>query len=64
MRHKTRPTSSRLSSGPASDPDFPDYEVTVDVSEGDDPMQVDVTVAWDVKGGQSAVALTTLRADY
>jgi prepilin-type N-terminal cleavage/methylation domain-containing protein len=51
-------------SGPAADPNFSDFDVTVDVAEGQNPMQVDVTVTRDVKGGQTSLVLTTLVADY
>ena len=51
-------------SGPTEDANFPNFDVTVDVDEGDNPMQVDITVAWDTKGGASSVTLTTLVADY
>jgi prepilin-type N-terminal cleavage/methylation domain-containing protein len=46
--------------GPLADPDFPDYDVTVSIADGDDPMRVDVTVTWDARGGQTSVTLTTL----
>ena len=51
-------------SGPTADSNFSDFDVTVDVAEGDDPTQVDVTVEWGVKGGTASVVLTTLAADY
>lgn len=51
-------------SGPAADPNFSRFNVTVDVQEGQDPMQIVVTAAWNVKGGQTSVALTTLRTNY
>jgi type II secretory pathway pseudopilin PulG len=52
-------------SGPTADPNFPRFSVTVNVAEGQNPMQVDVTVAWGViKGGQTSTSLTTLVADY
>ncbi len=50
-------------SGPAADPDFPSFNVTVDVAEGQNPMQVDVTVAWQAKGGQASATLATLVSD-
>jgi len=47
------------------------YDITVDLHEGDldltaseNLMQVDLTVTWDVKGGQANVILTSLVADY
>lgn len=51
-------------SGPTADPNFSKFNTTVNVAEGQNPMQVDVTVAWTVKGGQTSIALTTLMADY
>ena len=56
-------------SGPTpADPDpsspLSRFDVTVDIAEGEDPMQVDVTVDWEVKGGESSITLTTLVADY
>jgi len=51
---------SLADSGPTADPNFSNFNVTVGVAEGDDPMQVDVTVSWNAKGGQSSVVLTTL----
>ncbi len=50
-------------SGPTADPTFSDYDVTVNVAEGTDPMQVDVTVDWDTQGGSASITLTTLAAD-
>lgn len=43
---------------------FSDFTVSGNVAEGQDPMQVDVTVAWNVKGGTTSVTLTTLVTDY
>lgn len=51
-------------SGPATDPNFSNFNVTVNVAEGQNPMQADVTVAWNVPGGQTNVTLTTLIANY
>lgn len=56
--------SGLVDSGPSADPDFTNFEVTVNVAEGQDPMRIDVTVNWNVKAGVSSVALTTLAADY
>ncbi len=47
-----------------SDLGFSAFTVSVNVAEGQNPMQVDVTVNWNVKGGQTSVTLTTLIADY
>jgi prepilin-type N-terminal cleavage/methylation domain-containing protein len=51
-------------SGPTTDPNFPNYNVTVNVAEGQNPMQIDTTVAWNVKGGGTNFTLTTLIANY
>ena len=55
---------SLADSGPTADANFPRFSTTVNVAEGQNPMQVDVTVAWNVKGGQTNIALTTLVTDY
>lgn len=49
-------------SGPTADANFPNFNVTVSLS-GTDPKQIDVTVAWNAKGGGTNVHLTTLRAN-
>jgi prepilin-type N-terminal cleavage/methylation domain-containing protein len=46
-----------------ADSNFSSYMVSIDAADGDDPMQIDVTVGWDIKGGQNNVTLTTLIAD-
>lgn len=51
-------------SGPAADPDFPNFNLSVDVAQGQNPRQVDVTVDWLLKGDKSSVVLTTLVADF
>ena len=56
--------ASLADSGSVSDANFPTFSVAVNVAEGQNPMQVDVTVAWDVQGGQTNVSLTTLIANY
>ena len=56
--------ASLADSGPAADPNFANFNVTVNVAEGQNPMAVDVTVAWNVSGGQTNVTLTTLAANY
>lgn len=43
---------------------FSDFTVSGNVAEGQDPMQVDVTVAWNVRGGTTSVTLVTLVTDY
>lgn len=40
------------------------YEDDLDLSAGQNLMQADVTAAWDAKGGQASVILTTQVADY
>ncbi len=61
---KKTPFAALVDSGTAEDPRFSNFRVTVNVSEGQDPMRVDVTVSWDVKGGESNLALTTLVTNY
>ena len=48
----------------AADSNFPDFSVSVDVTEGATPLPVTVSVFWNVPGGQESVVLTTLRTDY
>lgn len=61
---KNTPFAGLVDSGPAADPNFSAFSVTVSVAEGQDPMRVDVTAAWNEKGGQSSLALTTLVTNY
>ncbi|OGX23936.1 MAG: hypothetical protein A3J51_03795 [Omnitrophica WOR_2 bacterium RIFCSPHIGHO2_02_FULL_45_21] len=56
--------SSLADSGPAADTNFSNFNLTVNVAEGQNPMRVDVTVNWNVKGGQANVALTSLVTNY
>lgn len=56
--------SSLADSGPAPDTNFSNFNLTVNVAEGQNPMRVDVTVNWNVKGGQANVALTSLMTNY
>jgi len=56
--------ASLADSGPASDADFPDFSVSVDIDEGANPMQVDVTVTQNIAGGQTSLTLTTLVSNY
>ena len=51
-------------SGPTADPRFSNFNTAVNVGEGQNPMPVDVTVAWNVKGGSTNITLTTLVANY
>ena len=39
------------------------FQVKVETDD-DNPEQVDVTVYWDTKGGQTSITITTLVADY
>ncbi len=50
------------SSGPTNDSNFSNFTTTITVT-GTDPKQVGVTVAWNVQGGSTSVALTTLIAN-
>lgn len=43
---------------------FSDFTVSGNVAEGQNPMQADVTAAWNVRGGVTSVTLTTLVANY
>jgi prepilin-type N-terminal cleavage/methylation domain-containing protein len=61
---KNTPFASLADSGPAPDPDFSNFNISVNINEGQNPMQVDVTVSWNTKGGQSDITLTTLVANY
>lgn len=56
--------ASLADSGPAVDANFPRFSTTVNVAEGQNPMQIEVTVNWDVQGGSTGFTLTTLIADY
>jgi len=51
-------------SGPTADTIFDDFEVTIDVDEGGNPMEVEVTVNWDTAGGETGITLSTIVADY
>ena len=51
-------------SGPTADANFPRFSTTVNVAEGQNPMQVEVAVAWSVLGGPANIILTTLVANY
>lgn len=61
---KNTPFANLQDSGPGADPNFANFNVTVNVAEGQNPMQADVTVAWQVKGGQTSISLTTLITNY
>ncbi|OGX31238.1 MAG: hypothetical protein A3G37_03460 [Omnitrophica WOR_2 bacterium RIFCSPLOWO2_12_FULL_46_30] len=56
--------SSLADSGPVPDTNFSNFNLTVNVAEGQNPMRVDVTVNWNVKGGQVDLALTGLVTNY
>ena len=49
---------------PTADSNFPDFTVALNVAESQNPMRLDVTVAWNVKGGQANVTLTSLVTNY
>lgn len=64
---KNTPFASLADSGPVpADTTSPlsNFNVTVDVSEGQNPMQVNVTVDWNVSGGTTGVSLVTLVTNY
>ena len=61
---RNTPFAALVDSGPAADPNFSNFRVTVNTAEGQDPMQVEVSVSWDVKGGESNLVLTTLVTNY
>jgi Tfp pilus assembly protein PilV len=61
---KNTPFASLVDSAAAPDANFPRFLVAVNVAEGENPRQVDVTLSWPVKGGQAGFTLTTLIADY
>lgn len=61
---KNTPFANLQDYGPTADPNFANFNVSVNVAEGQSPMQVDVTVAWQVKGGQTSISLTTLITNY
>lgn len=58
------PFSDLADSGPLADSFFPRFNVTVNVTEGQDPATVDVTVSWQKKGEATSISLATLKADY
>lgn len=43
---------------------FSNFNVSAAVGEGQNPLPVNVTVCWNVKGGQANTTLTTLVTDY
>lgn len=61
---KNTPFANLQDYGPAADQNFANFNVSVNVAEGQNPMQVDVTVAWQVKGSQTSISLTTLITNY
>lgn len=56
--------SALADSGPTADADFPNYNVTVNVTENLDPMPVEVTVSWVFRGDTLSFTLQALVADY
>ena len=61
---KNTPFANLTDSGPAADSNFSNFNATVNVGEGQNPMPIEVTVAWNVKGGSTNITLTTLAANY
>ena len=61
---KNTPFANLTDSGPTADPRFSNFNTAVNVGEGQNPMPVEVTVAWNVKGGSANITLTTLAASY
>lgn len=61
---KNTPFANITDSSSAADSLFPNFNTAVNVGEGQNPMPVDVTVVWNVKGGQANVTLATLVASY
>ncbi len=61
---KNTPFANLTDSGPAADSRFSNFNTAVNIAEGQNPMRVDVTVAWNVKGGSTNITLTTLAASY
>jgi len=51
-------------SGPAPDAVFTTFNTTVNASNNSNIKQVDVTVSWPTRGGDTNVSLTTLVANY
>lgn len=58
--------ASLAASGPLPDPNFTRFSVSVTVSDIVEDLlkRIDVTVAWNVKGGQTSVNVTTLAANH
>ena len=61
---KNTPFEDLSDSGPTTDINFTNFSLSVNVAEGQNPMQVDVSVAWSVKGQPVDITLTTLLASY
>lgn len=61
---RNTPFANITDSGPAADSRFSNFNTVVNAGEGQNPMPVDVTVAWNVKGGQTNITLNTLVASY
>ena len=61
---KNTPFASLADSGPTTDSHFSNFNTAVNVGEGQNPMPVDVTVAWNVLRGQANITLNTLVANY
>jgi len=61
---KNTPFGGLVDSGPIQDVNFSDFQTSVDVDEGLNPLPVRVTVSWDVRGSQTDVTLATQVANY
>lgn len=61
---KNTPFANLSDTGPSPDPSFPNFNVKTDISEGQNPMPVAVTISWQAKSGQTSIDLTTLVANY
>ena len=48
----------------AADPIFTGFNTSVNAATGQNPMQVNVTVSWRAKDGNTSITLTTLVANY
>jgi Tfp pilus assembly protein PilV len=51
-------------SSSSEDPIFSGFNATVNAAIGQNPMQVNVTVSWRAKSGNTSITLTTLVANY
>ena len=61
---KNTPFEDLSDSGPTIDINFTNFSLSVNVAEGQNPMQVDIAVSWSVKGQLAGITLTTLLSNY